>query len=94
MSHGAYLQWAQERNDLRTEIERLQTGWDLATKAVDENQSLRAEIERLVSIVAARNNENGLLRAEIERLQKDNHRLMMWNEELQARCDALAGRER
>lgn len=36
-----------ENARLLVEIERLQTGWELATKAVDENTSLKAGIERL-----------------------------------------------
>ena len=33
------------------EIERLQTGWELATKAIDENTSLKAELERLRALL-------------------------------------------
>jgi hypothetical protein len=34
---------------LRAEVDRLQTGWELATKAVDTNESLRAERDALLA---------------------------------------------
>jgi hypothetical protein len=47
------------------------------------HREMRAEIERLVGIVAVRNDEGGLLRAEVERLRslceslaQDNERLI------------------
>ena len=57
-------------NDLRTANERLQTGWELATKAVDENTSLRAEVERAWEERDTYMRSNVKLVAEVERLRE------------------------
>src|SRR5262245_13242109 len=45
------LQWAGAQIErLTAENDRLQTGWKLATKAVDTNETLKAEIKRLQAI--------------------------------------------
>jgi chromosome segregation ATPase len=58
---------ARRNAELRDEIERLQTGWNLATKAVDTNESLRAKVERLTYLLDTFH-DNGAA-AEIERLR-------------------------
>jgi hypothetical protein len=78
-----YLVW-----QLADEIERL-------TEIVDqEHPKLIAEIERLkreakAGDLAAIIRQQGF---EIERLRTDNHKLMMWNAELQEKIDALASK--
>lgn len=44
-SNGLATAAADEIERLQAENERLQTGWELATKAVDENESLRAALK-------------------------------------------------